>query len=85
MGNVNDMTEILTLMNNFITENKFTTPSSFAYFNMLAYCQIKAGHHRQSVKSILQSLLIFPSKYNTASGYLRIVIQILNSLSVSYC
>ena len=85
MGNVNGMTDMLTLMNSFITENTFTTQSSFVYLNMLAYCQIKAGHHRQSVQSILQSFRIFSSRYNTASGYLKIVLQILKSLFVSNC
>ena len=79
MGNVNGMDEMLTLMGSFITEKKVTTQSSCVYLNMFAYCQIKAGHHRQSVKYILLSLRIFPSRYNTASGYLRIVLQILNS------
>ena len=82
MGNVNGMTNMLTLMNSFITENIFTTKSSCVYLNMFAYCQIKAGHHRQSVKYILQSLRSFPSRYNTVSGYLQIVLQILNSLSI---
>ena len=82
MGNVNGMAEMLTLMNCFITENTFTTKTSCVYLNMFEYCQIKAGHHRQSVKSILQSLRIFPSRYNTASGYLKIFLQILNSLSI---
>jgi hypothetical protein len=58
-----EMTDILTGMSSFITENKVTSKSSCVYLNMLAYCQIKAGHHRQSVKSISQSLRIFPSKY----------------------
>jgi hypothetical protein len=48
---------------------------------MLAYCQIKAGHHRQSVKSILLSSRIFPSRYNAASGYLKIVLQNPNPAS----
>jgi len=82
MGNAHGMAEMLTLMNNFITEDTFTTQSSYVYLNMLAYCQIKAGQHRQSVKYILLSLRIFPSRYNAASGYLKIVLQILNSLSI---
>jgi hypothetical protein len=82
MGNVNGMAKMLTLMRGFIKENTFTTQSSCGYLNMLTYCQIKAGHHRQSVKSILLSLRIFPSRYNAASGYLKIVLQILNSLSI---
>jgi hypothetical protein len=82
IGNANGMDEILTLMSSFITENTFTTHSSYAYLNMFTYCQIKAGHHKQSVKSILQSLRISSSSYNTASGYLKIVLQILNSLSI---
>jgi hypothetical protein len=82
IGNAHGMAEVLTLMNSFITENKCTTRSSCAYLNMFAYCQIKAGHHKQSVKSILQSLSITSSCYNTASGYLKIVLQILNSLSI---
>jgi hypothetical protein len=82
IGNVREMAEVLTLMNSFITENKFTTNSSGALLNMFTYCQIKAGHHKQSVKSILQSLSITSSSYNTASGYLKIVLQILNSLSI---
>jgi len=49
---------------------------------MFTYCQIKAGHHRQSVKSILQSLRNFPSRYNIASGYLNIFLQILNALCI---
>ena len=77
MGNVNGMAEMLAVMNSCITETTFTTQSSCAYLNMLAYCQIKAGYHRQSVKSILQSLRIFPSRYNAASGYLKIALQIL--------
>jgi hypothetical protein len=77
MGNVNGMAEMLAVMNSCITEHTFTTQSSCAYLNMLAYCQIKAGYHRQSVKSILQSLRIFPSRYNAASGYLNIALQIL--------
>jgi len=85
VGNVNGTAEMLTLMNSFITQTTFITQSSYVYLNMFAYCQIKARHHRQSVKYILQSLRIFPSKFNTASGYLKIVIQILNSLSVSNC
>jgi hypothetical protein len=82
MGNVNGMANMLTLMTSFITENTFTTKSGCVYLNMFAYCQIKAGQHRQSVKYILQSLRTFPSRYNTASGYLKIVLQILNSLSI---
>jgi hypothetical protein len=82
MGNAHGMAEMLTLMNNFISEDTFTTQSSYVYLNMLAYCQIKVGQHRQSVKSILLSLRIFPSRYNTALGYLKIVLQILNSLSI---
>jgi hypothetical protein len=82
MGNVNGMSEMLTEMNSFITENIFTTQSICVYLNMLAYCHIKAGHHRQSAKYILQSLRIFPSRYNAASGYLKIVLQILTSLSI---
>jgi hypothetical protein len=88
MGNINGTAEMLPLMNSFITETTYITHSSYAYLNMFAYCQIKARHHRhhrQSVKSILQSLRIFPSKYNTASGYLTIVIHIMNSLSISNC
>jgi hypothetical protein len=83
MGNVNGMAAMLALMNNLITKQKFTTQSSCVYLNMFAYCQIKARHNKQSAKYILQSLRIFPSKYNAASGYLKIVLQILNSLSVS--
>jgi hypothetical protein len=85
MENGNDMAEMLTLMSSLITESTFTTKSSCVYLNMFAYCQIKAGHHRQSVKSVLQSLRIFPSRYNTASGYLNIVLLILNSLSIYNC
>jgi hypothetical protein len=85
MENVNGMAEMLNLMSSFITESTFTTKSSCVYLNMFAYCQIKAGHHRQSVKSILQSLRIFPSRYNTASEYLNIVLLILNSLSIYNC
>jgi hypothetical protein len=85
MGNMNGMAEMLTLMNSFITENTFANQSSCVYLNMLAYCKIKAGNHRQSVKCIIQSLRIFPSRYNTASGYLKIVLQILNSLSTYNC
>jgi hypothetical protein len=85
MENVNGMAEMLTLMSRFITETTFTTKSSCAYLNMFAYCQIKAGHHRQSVKSILQSLHIFPSRYNAASGYLNIVLLILNYFSINNC
>ena len=59
MGNVNGMAEMLILMSSFITENTFTTKSSCAFLNMFAYCQIKSGHHRQCVKSILQSLAFF--------------------------
>jgi hypothetical protein len=85
MENVNGMAEMLTLMSSFITDYTFTTKSSCVYLNMFTYCQIKAGHHRQSVKSIIQSLRIFPSRYNTASGYLNIILQILNSLSIYNC
>jgi hypothetical protein len=82
MGNVNGMANMLALMTSFMTENTFTTKPSCVYLNMFAYCQIKAGHHRLSAKYILLSLRIFPSRYNTASGYLKIVLQILNSLSI---
>ena len=85
MGNVNGMAEMLTLRNSFITEKKFITQSSCVYLNMLAYCKIKAGHNRQSVKSISQTLRTFPSRYNTSSRYLKIVLYILNSLSTYNC
>ena len=49
MRNVNGMAEMLTLMNIFITKNTFTIQSSCVYLNMLACCQIKSGHHIQSV------------------------------------
>ena len=62
----------------FYYKNSFTTQSSCVYLNMLTYCQIKAEQHRKSVKSILLSFRTFPSRYNTASGYLQIVLQILN-------
>ena len=82
MGHVNGMDNMLTLMSGLLTDSTFTANISCVYLNMLVYCQIKAGHHRQSVKYLLQSLRIFPSKYNAASGYLKIVLQILNSLSI---
>ena len=82
MGIVHGMAAMLSLMDSFITENTFNATTSYVYLNMLTCCQIKAGHHIQSVKSILQSLYIFPSRYNSASGYLKIVLEILNSLSV---
>jgi hypothetical protein len=50
MENVNGMAEMLTLMSSFITEYTFTTKSSCVYLNMFTYCQIKAGHHRHSLK-----------------------------------
>ena len=56
MENVNGMAEMLALMSSIVP---FTTNIRCEYLNMLAYCQIKAGHHRQSAKSILQSLHIF--------------------------
>jgi hypothetical protein len=80
-GNADGMAEMLILVNSYIIENAFIK-IRYVYFNMLAYCQIKAGHHEQSVKSILQSLRIFPSMYNAASGYLKIVLLILNYLSI---
>ena len=80
-GNAHGMAEMLTLVNSYIIENTFIK-ISYVYLNMFAYCQIKAGHHEQSFKSILQSLRIFPSRYNAASGYLKIVLQILNYLSI---
>ena len=49
MGNVNGMAEMITLMNNVIRENTFTTQSSCIYLNMFTYFQIKVGHHRQSL------------------------------------
>ena len=64
MRKINGMDEMLTLMNSFITENTFTTQTSCKYPKMLAYRQIKAGHH-----NIIRSLRIFPSEYNTAPGY----------------
>ena len=82
MGNVNEMAEMISLMNNFFRENTFTTQSSCIYLNMFTYCQIKAEHHRKTVKSILKYLRIFPSRYNTALGYLKIVLQIRYYLSV---
>jgi hypothetical protein len=78
--NVSGMDDMLTLMSRILTDSKFS--ANCVYLNMFALCQIKAGHHRQSVKYILQSLHIFPSRYNAGSGYLRIVLQILNSLSI---
>ena len=82
MGNVNGMADMLTLIDRFVTNIISTTTISCEYLNMLAYCQIKAGHHRQSVNSILQSLRIFPSSCNAASGYLKIVLQILNDVTI---
>jgi hypothetical protein len=82
IGNVQCMVEMLTLMNSHIIEYILIFKTSYVYYNMLAYCQIKAGHHKQSVRSILISVCIFPSRYNAASGYLKIVLQILNSLSI---
>ena len=82
MGNENGMAEMLILMNSFITENTFTTKTSCVYLNMFAYGQIKVGYHTQSAKHILQSLRIFQCKYSSASRYLKIVLQILNSLSI---
>jgi hypothetical protein len=37
MGNAHGMAEMLTLMSKFISEDTFTTQSSFVYLNMLAY------------------------------------------------
>ena len=82
MANVNGMAKILTLMRNFITKITITANTNYVYLNMLTYCQIEAGHHRQSINYILLSLCIFPSRYNAASGYMKIVLQILNSLSI---
>jgi hypothetical protein len=82
IANVNGMAEMLTSMGDLITKITIPANTNYVYLNMFAYCQIKAGHHEQSVKSILQSLCIFPSRYNAASGYMKIVLQILNSLSI---
>jgi hypothetical protein len=82
MVNVNGMAEMILLMGNCIIENKITTKPMCIYLNMLVYCLIKAGHHRLSANYILLSLRIFPSRCNAASGYMKIVLQILNSLSI---
>jgi hypothetical protein len=82
MGNVDGMAEMILLMGNCIIENKITTKPMCVYLKMLVYCLIKAGHHRLSANYILLSLRIFPSRYNAASGYMKIVLQILNSLSI---
>jgi hypothetical protein len=82
IGDVKRMDVILTVMSTCITNMPPDAKTYYVYLNMFTYCQIKAGHHRQSVKSILQSLCIFPSRYNAASGYLKIVLQILKSLSI---
>jgi hypothetical protein len=81
-GDVQRMPVILTVMRIFIKHMPLDAKTNYVYLNMFTYCQIKAGHHRQSVKSILRSLRNFPSRYNAASGYLKIVLQILNSLSI---
>jgi hypothetical protein len=57
-GNAHGMAEMLTLVNSYIIENT-CIKTSYVYLNMFAYCQIKAGHHEKSVKSILLSLRIF--------------------------
>jgi hypothetical protein len=82
MGNVDGMAEMLILMGKFIKNSKLPTKPTCVYLNMFVYCVIKTGYHRHSVKSILLSLRIFPSRYNAASGYLKIVLQILISLSI---
>ena len=82
MANVNGMAKMLTLMMNCIREITITANTNYVDLNMLAYCQIKTGHQRQSVNYILLSLCIFPSRYNAASGYMKIVLQILNYLSI---
>jgi hypothetical protein len=82
LGDVKRMAVILTVMSMYITNMPLDAKTNYVYLNMFTYCQIKAGHHRQSVKSILRSLDIFPSRYNAASGYLKIVLQILKSLSI---
>ena len=81
-GDVQRMPVILTVMRIFIKHMPLDAKTNYVYLNMFTYCQIKAGHHKQSVKSILRSLRTFPSRYNAASGYLKIVLQILNSLSI---
>ena len=82
MENVNGMAKMLDCMSIFIAENTFTTIRSCVYLNMFAYGQIKVGYHTQSANHILQSLRIFQCKYSSASRYLKIVLQILNSLSI---
>jgi hypothetical protein len=74
MANVNGMAKMLTLMMNCIREITITANTNYVDLNMLAYCQIKTGHQRQSVNYILLSLCIFPSRYNAASGYMKIVL-----------
>ena len=68
-------------------KNTFTTQSSCVYLNMFAYCLIKARHHRQSAKFILQSLRTFPSRYNAncssnSEFFIHLELQIFNAQNI---
>jgi hypothetical protein len=72
--------------NIYLTDCLLCPAFIWQYENMFRYTQLDWVVNVFSViKRLIKSLRIFPSRYNTASGYLKIILQILKSLSVSNC
>ena len=82
IGNTNGMAEILTLMNSFITENTFTTKQVIYTSTCLHTVRSRPDTTDNPLNLYYNLYAFFPSMYNTASGYLQILLQILNYLSI---
>ncbi|CAG2211388.1 unnamed protein product [Mytilus edulis] len=78
LGKKTERNEILAKINYLKADDIVVENNQVLFYNILVYCNSKAGYNKRAAKYLVRSLKIFPSRYNAAFGYLKdIVLQSL--------
>ena len=82
----NTISEMKNFIKKGVPENpqeEYDEEQAILSYNIMVYCCVKAKCFKRAVIYLLKSFKLSPSKYNTAYGYVKCIIQIFRHLTES--
>ncbi|CAG2222087.1 unnamed protein product [Mytilus edulis] len=67
--------DILAKINHLSADDIAVENNQVLFYNILVYCNSKAGYNKRAAKYLVRSFIIFPSRHNAAFGYLKDIVQ----------
>ncbi|CAC5417819.1 unnamed protein product [Mytilus coruscus] len=74
-GRKKQRNDILTKINHLSPDDIAVENNQVLFYNILVYCNSKAGYNQRAAKYLVRSLVIFPSQQNAAFGYLKDIVH----------